>query len=46
MGDILNICKSINLNDAINAQIVDYEKLKDVQTIKFLKTFLNYKNKD
>jgi uncharacterized protein with HEPN domain len=46
MEDILNICKSINLNDAINAQIVDYEKLKDVQTIKFLKTFLNYKNKD
>jgi hypothetical protein len=40
--DILEIChKSINLDVAVNAQILDYKLLKDEQTIEYLKTFLS-----
>ena len=35
--DILHICEnSINLNNAIEAQILEYQKLKDIDTVKFL----------
>lgn len=45
MKDILVICdQSINLEIAINAQIVDYEKLKDIQAVKYLKGFLSKAN--
>jgi uncharacterized protein with HEPN domain len=44
MKDILEICsQSINLENAIDAQIFDYEKLRDKQTIEFLNTILNRK---
>lgn len=43
--DILEICHQfINLEKAINAQISDYEKLKDTQTVEYLKTFLSEEN--
>lgn len=38
--DTLKICdKSINLQFAIETQILDYEKLKDMPTVEYLKTF-------
>lgn len=40
--DILHICEnSINLNNGIEAQILDYKKLKDIDTVNFLKNSQN-----
>jgi len=40
--DLLEICNQyIDLETAIRTQILDYEKLKDKQTVEYLKTFLS-----
>lgn len=40
--DLLEISNQfINLERAIKTQILDYEKLKDIQTVEYLKTFLS-----
>jgi len=43
--DMLEISNQfINLERAIKTQILDYEKLKDIQTVEYLKTFLSKEN--
>ena len=45
LEDILKISNQfINLERAIKTQIADYEKLKDIQTVEHLKTFLSKEN--